>query len=287
VRAVAYTDDDASTEDLVFVNSTDSNVEQLNVQYVELYTAVLDHAGHPALGLSEKDFSITEDGAKQTITRFEPVVDLPIHTAVVLDSSASMEKSIGDARDAALGFLRDTIQPKDRAAVITFNDHPNIGVKFSNDLTALAGGLAGLKAERGTSLWDTIIFTLFYFNGVKGQRAILLLTDGRDEGSRFTFEDALEDVRRSGVTIYTIGLGQDIEKHKLSKISEETGGRAFFIKSAAELPAIYATIQQDLRSQYLIAYQSNNNSADNVFRTVDVKVDRSGLEAKTLHGYYP
>ncbi len=287
VRAVAYTDDDASTEDLVFVNALDSNIEQLNVQYVELYTAVLDRAGHPAMGLTAKDFNVTEDGAKQTISRFEPVADLPIHAAVVLDSSASMEKSIQEARDAALGFLRDAIQPKDRAAIITFNDHPNIGVKFSNDLTTLAGGLAGLKAERGTSLWDTLIFTLFYFNGVKGQRAILLLTDGRDEGSRFTFEDALEDVRRAGVTIYTIGLGQDIEKHKLSRLSEETGGRAFFIKNAAELPAIYATIEQDLRSQYLIAYQSNNTTPDNVFRTVDVKVTRSGLEAKTLHGYYP
>ena len=198
-----------------------------------------------------------------------------------------MEKALPQARDAALGFFRDTIKPKDRAAVITFNDHPNIGVKFSNDLDTLAGGLAGLKAERGTSLWDTIIFTLFYFNGVKGQRAILLLTDGRDENSRFTFDDALDDARRSGVTIYTIGLGDDIDKRKLTKLSEETGGRAFFIKSAAELAAIYAKIQEDLRSQYLVAYQSTNTSPETSFRTVDVKVDRSGVEVKTLHGYYP
>jgi len=206
---------------------------------------------------------------------------------VVLDSSGSMEKALPQARDAALGFLRDTVKPKDRAAVITFNDHPNIGVKFSNDLDTLAGGLAGLKAERGTSLWDTIIFTLFYFNGVKGQRAILLLTDGRDENSRFGFDDALDDARRSGVTIYTIGLGDDIDKRKLTKLSEETGGRAFFIKSAAELTAIYAKIQEDLRSQYLVAYQSTNTSPETNFRTVDVKVDRSGVEVKTLHGYYP
>jgi Ca-activated chloride channel family protein len=288
VRAVAYTPDGNSTEDLVFVNAPpDSNLEQLNVQFVELYTSVLDHRGHPVLGLSQKNFAVNEDGVRQTISRFERVNDLPIHAAVVLDSSGSMEKSLQQARDAALGFLKNTIQPKDRAAVITFNDHPNIGVKFSNDLDTLAGGLAGLKAERGTSLWDTIIFTLFYFNGVKGQRAILLLTDGRDESSRFTFEDALEDARRAGVTIYTIGLGEDIDKRKLNKLSEETGGRAFFIKSAAELGAIYATIQEDLRSQYLIAYQSTNTSPENNFRAVDVKVDRGGVEVKTLHGYYP
>jgi Ca-activated chloride channel family protein len=132
-----------------------------------------------------------------------------------------------------------------------------------------------------------MIFTLFYFNGVKGQRAILLLTDGRDENSRFSFEDALEYARRAGVTIYTIGLGDDIEKRKLTKLSEETGGRAFFIKSAAELHAIYATIQEDLRSQYLVAYQSTNTSPETNFRTVEVKVDRPGTEIKTMHGYYP
>ncbi|HXM71463.1 MAG TPA: VWA domain-containing protein, partial [Thermoanaerobaculia bacterium] len=175
VRAVAYTPDGNATEDLVFVNAPDNNVEQLNVQFVELFTSVLDRRGRPVLGLAQKDFSVTEDGVRQTVSRFERVNDLPIHATVVLDSSGSMEKSLPQARDAALGFLRDTIQPKDRAAIITFNDHPNIGVKFSNDLDTLAGGLAGLKAERGTSLWDTIIFTLFYFNGVKGQRAILLL----------------------------------------------------------------------------------------------------------------
>jgi len=286
VRAVAYTPDGNTTEDLVFVNAPD-NVEQLNVQFVELYTSVLDHQGRPVLGLAQKDFSVAEDGVHQAITRFERVSDLPIHAAVVIDSSGSMEKALPQARDAALGFLRQAITPKDRAAVITFNDHPNIGVKFSNDLDTLAGGLAGLKAERGTSLWDTIIFTLFYFNGVKGQRAILLLTDGRDESSRFSFEDALEDARRAGVTLYTIGLGDDIEKRKLTKLSEETGGRAFFIKSAAELAAIYATIQEDLRSQYLIAYQSTNTSPETNFRSVDVKVDRPGTEVKTLHGYYP
>jgi Ca-activated chloride channel family protein len=287
VRAVAFTPDGNSTEDLVFVNAPDNNVEQLNVQFVELYASVLNRASRPILGLAQKDFAVSEDGVRQTISRFERVNDLPIHAAVVLDSSGSMEKALPQARDAALGFLRDAIQPKDRAAIITFNDHPNIGVKFSNDLDTLAGGLAGLKAERGTSLWDTIIFTLFYFNGVKGQRAILLLTDGRDESSRFTFDDALEDARRAGVTIYTIGLGDDIDKRHLTKLSEETGGRAFFIKSAGDLAGIYATIQEDLRSQYLVGYQSTNTSPETNFRSVELKVDRPGAEVKTLHGYYP
>ncbi|HVG08280.1 MAG TPA: VWA domain-containing protein, partial [Thermoanaerobaculia bacterium] len=151
----------------------------------------------------------------------------------------------------------------------------------------LAGGLAGLKPERATALYDSIIFSLFYFNGVKGQRAMLLLSDGKDEGSRFSYEDALDYARRAGVTIYSIGLGDDIDRKKLEKISEETGGRAFFSANTAGLDAIYHTIEEELRSKYLIAYQSTNTGGGDDFRTVDLKVNKPGTEAKTLRGYYP
>jgi len=230
---------------------------------------------------------VIEDGKPQEIARFERVHDLPIHAAVAIDVSASMEPNLAKAQQAALRFLQSTIKPKDRAAVVVFNDHPNMTVKFTNDVGALAGGLAGLKAERGTALYDTLVFTLYYFNGIKGQRAMLLLSDGKDEGSRFSYEDALEYARRAGVTIYTIGLGKDVEKRKMEKIAEETGGRAFFIQNATELDAIYSTIEQELRSQYLIAYQSGNTTGANEFRTVDLKVSQPGLEAKTMRGYYP
>ena len=186
-----------------------------------------------------------------------------------------------------VAFFQQTVKPKDRAALITFNDHPNLAVKFTNDVNELAGGLAGLKAERGTALYDSIVFALFYFNGIKGQRALLILSDGRDEGSRFTFEDALEYARRAGVTIYAIGLGKDVDKRHLSKITEETGGRSFFIKTAAELTPIYAEIERELRSQYLVAYQSTNTGDENAFRAVELKVDRPGVEVKTIRGYYP
>jgi Ca-activated chloride channel family protein len=286
VRAVAYLPDGNSTEDLVFVNAPDY-LEQLDVQFVELYASVLDRAGRPIENLAKKDFSVVEDGKPQEIARFERVSDLPIHAAVAIDVSASMEPNLAKAQEAALRFLQDTIKPKDRAAVVLFNDHPNLAVKFTNDTKELAGGLAGLKAERGTALYDTLVFTLYYFNGIKGQRAVLLLSDGKDEGSRFSYEDALEYARRAGVTIYTIGLGKDVEKKKMERIAEETGGRAFFIQNAAELDAIYAAVEKELRSQYLIAYQSGNTSGANEFRTVDLKVSQPGAEAKTMRGYYP
>ncbi|HEX3130612.1 MAG TPA: VWA domain-containing protein [Thermoanaerobaculia bacterium] len=286
VRAVAFLTDGNSTEDLVFVNSPD-NLEAMDIQFVELYTSALDRQGRPVAGLTQKDFSVSEDGVRQEIARFDQVTNLPIHAAVALDVSASMADNLDQSREAALRFLQQTIQPKDRASIITFNDRPNLAVKFTKDVTTLAGGLAGLKAERGTALYDTIIFSLFYFNGVKGQRALLLLSDGKDEGSRFTFEDAQDYARRAGVTIYAIGLGDDVDRKKLEKISEETGGRAFFVQRAAELDAIYQGIEEELRSKYLIAYQSTNTSTSDEFRTVDLKVNKPGVEAKTLRGYYP
>ena len=286
VRAVAYLTDGNSTEDLVFVNSPDY-IDQVNVDFVELYTTVFDRGGHPVEGMEQKDFTVIEDGQRQEIARFEKVTDLPIHATVALDVSASMEESLAEARNAALKFIQETIRPKDRAAVVLFNDRPTLTTKFSSDQKALAGGLAGIKAERGTALYDTIVFTLYYNNGIKGQRAVLLLSDGKDEGSRFTYEDAMEYARRAGVTIYTIGLGNDVDKKKLEKIAEETGGRFFQIGSANQLSGIYSTIEKELRSQYLIAYQSTNTSGATDFRTVELKVGKSGLEAKTMRGYYP
>jgi len=287
VRAVAYLADGHSTESVVFVNAPE-NLEEVNVDLVELYTTVLDRDGHPVTGgLAAKDFGVTEDGARQQIVRCDRVTDMPIHAAVAIDISASMEKSLPKAQEAALRFLEGTVKPRDRAAVITFNDHPNLVVKFTRDLKDLAGGLAGLKAERGTALYDSLVYSFYTFNGLKGRRALLLLSDGRDEGSRFTWEETLEFARRAGVTVYTIGLGEDVEKGKLKRLSEETGGRAFFPRDAGELPAIYSAIEEELRSQYLIAYQSATLRKDPGFRTVDLKVVKPGLEAKTIRGYYP
>jgi VWFA-related protein len=286
VRALAFTTDGSSTESVVFINAPE-NFEEMQVSFVELYTSVIDRQGRPVSGLQAKDFAVTEDGVKQELVRFDRVNNLPIHAEVALDISASMEKSLDRARQAALEFMQNTIQKKDRAALITFNDHPNLAVKFTNDVQSLAGGLAGLKAERGTSLFDSIVFCLYYFNGVKGQRAVLLLSDGKDEGSRFSFDDALDYARRAGVTIYSIGLGKEVDKKTLSKLAEETGGRPFFIDSIDQLPAIYKAIEEELRSQYLLGYQSTNTSGQNNFRSVEVKVDKPGLEPKTIRGYYP
>ncbi|KAB2961930.1 MAG: VWA domain-containing protein [Thermoanaerobaculia bacterium] len=290
VRVVAHLADGNSTEDLVFVNAPEG-LEEMEVQFVELYTTVVDRDQRPVTGLPVEAFRVAEDGVPQTLARFEPLENLPIHVAVLLDTSASMEPSLDLARAAALRFFEEAIRARDRAALVPFNDRPHLAVRMTNRLTELAGGLAGLKAERGTSIYDSVVFALFYFNGLKGQRALLVLSDGKDENSRFTFDQTLDFARRAGVAIYTIGLdiprSQFDTRKVLKTLADETGGRSFFVKSAEELGPVYSAVQQELRSRYLLAYQSGNAARDLKFRTVEVQVDRPGLEAKTMRGYYP
>lgn len=288
VRAVAYRPDGSSAEDLVFVNAPE-NLENVDVDFVELFTLVVD-GNKPVQGLVEKDFQIFEDGVPQQLVRFELVDNLPIHAAVLLDISASMEPQLDLARNAALQFFERTVKPRDRAALLTFNDHPSLAAPFTSEVDTLAAALASTKAERGTSLYDAVIFALYAFNGINGQKALVLLSDGKDESSRFEYDDMLDYARRSRVAIYPIGLNLpklDMDsKRKLSKLAEETGGRSFFLDTAAELDAVYQQIEVELRSRYLLAYQSSNTGTSQAFRTIEVKT-KPGLEAKTLRGYYP
>ena len=290
IRAVAYQPDGNSTEDLAFINAPDY-LEELDVQLKELYVTVTDKNKRPVQGLAEEDFRVLEDGVEQSLVRFDLVSNLPIHAGIIVDVSASMEPNLETAKRAALGFFEQAIGQKDRATLITFNDHPNLTVKFTNDRRDLAQGLAGLNAERGTALYDCIVFSLYYFNGVRGQRALVLLSDGKDESSRFSFDDTLEYARRAGVAIYAIGLDYEkaarADRKRLAQLAQETGGRSFFIDSADGLASIYQEIQQELRSRYYLAYQPSAAGDRETFRTIDVEIERSGLEAKTERGYYP
>ena len=289
VRALAYLTDGNSTEDVVFINAPDY-LEEIEVQMVEVYATVHDKQGQPVLGLEEPAFTVVEDGAPQQLRRFEWVSDLPIHAALLLDVSASMEDSLQTVTDAARGFVEQTIQDKDRLSLMTFNERPDVVQRFTNDVAAVQSSLAALRSEGGTAIYDSLVFALHYFHGIRGQKALLLLSDGQDESSSFAFEDTLEYARRAAVTVYAIGLGEAATKraHRkvLRKIAEETGGRAFFVEAVSELEAIYTTIQEELRSQYLLVYQSTSTRDPADFRLVEVKVD-GGHEVRAMSGYYP
>lgn len=289
VRAVAYlASDGGMAEDVAWINAPGVS-DEVEVQFVELYTAVVDRRGRPVPDLAAGDFRVYEDGVEQEVRRFEVVRNLPVRAAVLLDVSASMEERMAASRQAALAFFQATVGPRDRMALLTFNDRPDLAVRFTRDPVAFAGGLAGVRAERGTALWDSLIFALFYFNGVEGQRTLLVLSDGEDEASRYSYDDALEYARRAGVTIYAVGLAltDSGAKRRLARLAEEKGGRGIFLDSAAGLAAAYAEIEEELRSRYLLAYQSSNATPEERFRTVEVEVSGRGLEAKTIRGYYP
>jgi Ca-activated chloride channel family protein len=290
VRAIAYLADGNSTEEVVVINAPDVQ-DVTRVNFVELYTSVVTKKGEFVDDLAREEVKVLEDGEAQEIRRFEKVSDLPITAGLMIDTSTSMADSLRDVRRAAHRFLTDVLAPRDRAAVMTFNDAPRLVVRFTSDTEVLAGGLAGLVAEGETALYDSVIFALHYLSGGSGKRAIVLLTDGEDSSSTYSFEDAIEFARHTGVSIYLIGLGLPSDPQARSQVrmlATETGGETYFIDRVAQLTKVYESIQQELRSQYLIAYQSSRPArAGDDFRRVEVVVDRKGVEAKTLRGYYP
>ena len=288
LRAAAFLTDGNSTDAVVYVNAPDY-LEIVDIQYVELFATALHRSGRPYPDLSRDQVTIVEDDVPQEILRFERVTDLPVHLQVMLDVSASMVDRLDVARKAALDLFQSAITPRDRAALVTFNDHPYLACDFTSDPGKLAGSLAGLKAERGTALYDALVFGLYYLNGIKGQRALLLLSDGKDESSRFSFEQALEYAQRSGVAVYAIGLGhkKGPAKRALSRLADQTGGRAFFIGDVRELADVYGQILGELRSRYLITYQSTNTGGNRRFREIEVETRAPGVSIRALKGYYP
>ncbi|MFQ5528146.1 MAG: VWA domain-containing protein, partial [Thermoanaerobaculia bacterium] len=288
IRALAFLDDGNSAEAVAIVNSA-QYLETVDVRLVEVFASVLDDSGRPIAELDRDAFQVLENGSEQAILRFERLEDLPIHVGLMIDTSASMAERIVPVKDAAVRFLEQAVRPQDRASVITFDEQPRMAAAFTNDLTTLIGALAGLRTGRGTALYDCLLFSLYSFRGLTGQRALLLLSDGEDRRSRSTFDEVREFALRSGVTIYTIGLRKGMTrrgKSELVRLADETGGRAFLIEDIPELDAIYEAIQKDLRSKYFLAYQPSTAEGRG-FRTIEIRVDRPGVEVRALRGYLP
>jgi VWFA-related protein len=286
---VAVLDDGTRAEDTRFLNAP-ANLDNIDVTLVELYTTVTDRSGQPALGLGVADFEVLEAGKPQAITKFELVEDLPLSVGMVIDTSGSMVSSLVEAQRAAADFLRNVMTPRDHAFALSFADKPVLLMPPTDDVEGVIGTLHGLQAAGYTSLHDALVTSLYYFRGVRGQRALVLLSDGDDTASHTPFREALEYARRSGVAVYTIGLAvsplsADIRR-KLSMLSNETGGRSFFVEKAGQLVGVYEEIEKELRSRYYLAYTPSGAASGAGFRPVEVKV-RNGLKARTIRGYYP
>ena len=290
LRAVATLKDSEidPVEDVVMVN-TPEFMANVDVHLVELPTTVLV-GGKPVNGLQENAFKVLDEGQPVKLAKFEHVKDLPLSLGMAVDTSGSMEDRIAVARDAGAAFFKNVMRPGDKAFLVAFDSQPHIVQKWSAELKDIYSGLAKMRAEESTALYDAVVYSLYNFSGVKGQKALILLTDGRDTVSKFSFEQALEYAQRAAVPIYAVGIGihgMDVEvKTKLNRLTAETGGTSYYIEQVSELSKIYTDIQNELRAQYVLGfYPSADVKAGGKWREVTVQVAEG--KVKTIRGYYP
>lgn len=288
---VVVTLDDGSTAEAVRYLKSPEFVSEVEVNLVELYVAVTDRSGNLVTDLTQADFEVYESEKRQEIVKFELVQNLPLTLGVLLDTSGSMAGSMVETQKAASGFLESVMRPKDRAFAVSFARRPSLIMPPTDDVGAVIQAIDGLQAVGDTALHDALVHTLYYFRGVQGQRAMVLLSDGDDNASYINYKDAIEYAKRSGVAIYTIGLNIPLLetgiRGKLGELAQATGGRTFLTSNPEELPGIYKQIEAELRSRYLVAYNSNETSGQPGFRPVEVKLKKGGLKARTARGYYP
>jgi Ca-activated chloride channel family protein len=290
VRVVGTLDDGSVAEDLRYVNAPEY-ISEVTVDAVEIYATVTDR-GRPVSGLTATNFKIFEDGVNQKIESFDYVRNLPLTVGVAVDTSSSMLESLPEVQKAATAFLDTTLGPKDRAFTLSFDNEPYILSKLTNRKERLIRSLGGMRAEGSTALYDAVVYSLYQFSGVKGKKALVLLTDGKDTASKFEYDTMLEYVKKSGISIYAIGFRiptAELEvKSKLNKLASVTGGQTFYVSDASHLDTVYKQINEELRSQYFLTYYSTNGNANkDQWRKVEVKVEPSNLAARAISGYYP
>ena len=289
LSVVAILEDGTRTEGVRFLRAP-ANLDELEVDLVELFVTAADSSGRPVRGLAAEDFEVSDAGKPQKIAQFERVENLPLQLGIAIDTSFSMASDLTEAQRAAAGFLHNLVTPKDRCFALSFGGRPALLMPLVDDVEAVSLSLEGLRAYGRTALYDAVISSLYYFRGQRGQRALVVLTDGEDTGSSTSWEDALEYARRSGVTLYAIGLnvsGMNLDiRGKLSTLAESTGGRVFFIGKADELSGAYDQIEEELRNRYFLAYNADQPADENGLRQIDVRAKR-GLKARVSRGYHP
>jgi Ca-activated chloride channel homolog len=249
--------------------------------------------------LNAQDFQIYEDGVQQEITVFNRS-NLPIALSLLMDTSASMEGRLPIAQEAAVGFARK-LRPQDLGELIDFDSRVVILQPFTNKAADLEQAIRRTSAGGSTSMYNAIYIALKDLKKVVAasvedirRQAIVVLSDGEDTSSLLPFEEVLDLAKRSETAIYTIGLrASDVSargfkeaEFVLRQLSQETGGRSFFPTAAAELPAIYGQIADELSSQYTVGYTSKNLRRDGAWRRIVVRIARQGAAPRTKQGYF-
>lgn len=252
--------------------------------------------------LAQADFEVYEDGAKQDVTLFNRS-NSPIALSLLMDSSASMQDKLETAQEAAVGFARK-LRPQDLAEVIDFDSRATITQAFTSDTAKLERAIRMASAGGPTSMYQALYIAMSEFKKLKKtdvssddirRQAVVLLSDGVDTSSLFSFDDILDIVKRSETAVYTIGLrsSEDIASKgfsgadfELRQLAQQTGGRAFFPRQIADLAAVYSEIADELSSQYTLGYTSRNQRRDGTWRRIIVRINRPNTALRTKQGYF-
>lgn len=289
----------------------DDQVVKLGTQLVTVPFNVTDKKNRYINDLSKEDIEVLEDSKAQEVFSFERQTDLPITIAMLIDISGSQEWTLPEERAAGQRFFRRVLRPKkDLAAVVTFEHEAVLVQDLTSDLEKLhralddvrlpaqsvtMGRRGGTPPINNSGVGSTAMFDSIYsvssdlLRREAGRRVIILVTDGADTSSSVKMREAIERTWRSEIIVYSIGIGgpMGVDSGALKKIASETGGRAFFPRNEEDLDKAYAQIDEDLRSQYILAYTPANSAKDGSFRTIQVKVKNHGdLTVRHRRGYF-
>jgi VWFA-related protein len=267
---------------------------------VRLNATVLDSSGRSVLDLNKDAFHVYEDGVPQTIASFRHE-DLPVSIGILIDSSGSMYDKRAAVNQAALDLVKLS-NPQDEAFLVDFSWEAFIDQDFTSDTEKLKQGLGYIKSSGGTAIYDALVASADYLakNAKHPKQVLLVVTDGEDNASSATLEDAIRRIQDlDGPTIYCVGLlfGPDTDKAEarharrvLEALAEQTGGLPYFPKNLKEVDPIAAEVAQDIRTQYTIAYHSTKSPALGGYRQVHVEAKEKGygkLQVRTRTGYFP
>ncbi|MGE0131223.1 MAG: VWA domain-containing protein [Blastocatellales bacterium] len=276
---------------------------KIDTDLVNLDVTVIDQNNTPVFDLKKEDFSIYEDKVKQTIESVSRE-EVPVSFGLVIDTSGSMRSKLQTVTDASLSLVKQMRQD-DEAFVASFKAEPELVQDFTTDRRELEDALGELYTSGGTALLDAIIATADYAQekGKRRRKALVIISDGLEKNSSVKEREVMEAIKEDEVQVYLVGfIDEDLEekslfgrspgkkaKDLLSRIADDSGGRAYFPKDISEIPAIAAQIAKDLRTQYVISYYPTNDKRDGTFRSIQVSVNQTGgrkLIARTRRGYY-
>jgi VWFA-related protein len=269
------------------------------VNEVPVVFTVTDKHNHYVRDLSKNDFKVMDDGRPVVDVRsFRRETDLPLRVALLIDSSASVRGRFKFEQEAAIEFMNQTIRPKyDQAFVMGFDSTLEVTQEFTGDTELLSKGIRSLRPGNSTRLYDALFYAcrerlLNTPETVSVRKAIVLITDGEDNSSRSTREEAIDMALRANVIVYTIstnfpGYSESSKYDKiLQRIADATGGRWFEPFQVTDVANAFAQIQADLRSQYALAYRPADFKHDGRYRTIEILAEHKGLKVHSRHGYY-